>query len=38
MRFSVYSERQSWPGRSPKRLDAEPAEQIVHADQLVYSS
>ncbi len=38
MRFSVYSEMQSWPGRSPERLYAEVAEQIVHADRLGYSS
>ncbi len=38
MRFSVYSEVQSWLGRSPKRLDTELAERIVPADQLGYSS
>jgi flavin-dependent trigonelline monooxygenase, oxygenase component len=38
MRFSVYSEMQHWPGRSPERLYAEVAEQIVHADRLGYSS
>jgi alkanesulfonate monooxygenase SsuD/methylene tetrahydromethanopterin reductase-like flavin-dependent oxidoreductase (luciferase family) len=38
MRFSVYSEMQHWPGKSPERLYAEVAEQIVHADRLGYSS
>lgn len=38
MRFSIYSEMQLWPGKSPERLYAEVAEQIVHADRLGYSS
>ena len=38
MRFSIYSEMQHWPGKSPERLYAEVAEQIVHADRLGYSS
>ena len=38
MRFSVYSEMQHWPGKTPERLYAEVAEQIVHADRLGYSS
>jgi flavin-dependent trigonelline monooxygenase, oxygenase component len=38
MRFSVYSEMQHWPGKSPERLYAEVAEQVVHADRLGYSA
>jgi alkanesulfonate monooxygenase SsuD/methylene tetrahydromethanopterin reductase-like flavin-dependent oxidoreductase (luciferase family) len=38
MRFSVYSEMQCWPGRSPERLYAEVEEQIVHADRLGYDA
>jgi alkanesulfonate monooxygenase SsuD/methylene tetrahydromethanopterin reductase-like flavin-dependent oxidoreductase (luciferase family) len=38
MRFSVYSEMQLWPGRSPERLYAEVEEQIVHADRLGYDA
>lgn len=38
MRFSIYSEMQHWPGKSPERLYAEVAEQIVHADRLGYSA
>ena len=36
MRFSVYSEMQLWPGKSPERLYQEVEEQIVHADRLGY--
>lgn len=36
MRFSVYSEMQHWPGKSPERLYAEVAEQILHADRMGY--
>jgi alkanesulfonate monooxygenase SsuD/methylene tetrahydromethanopterin reductase-like flavin-dependent oxidoreductase (luciferase family) len=38
MQFSVYSEMQLWPGKSPERAYAEVAEQIIHADRLGYSS
>jgi alkanesulfonate monooxygenase SsuD/methylene tetrahydromethanopterin reductase-like flavin-dependent oxidoreductase (luciferase family) len=38
MRFSIYSEMQLWPGRSPERLYAEVEEQIVHADRLGYDA
>jgi flavin-dependent trigonelline monooxygenase, oxygenase component len=38
VRFSVYSEMQHWPGKSPERLYAEVAEQLVHADRLGYDS
>ncbi|HXR28939.1 MAG TPA: LLM class flavin-dependent oxidoreductase [Solirubrobacteraceae bacterium] len=36
MRFSIYSEMQLWPGKSPERLYHEVEEQIVHADRLGY--
>jgi alkanesulfonate monooxygenase SsuD/methylene tetrahydromethanopterin reductase-like flavin-dependent oxidoreductase (luciferase family) len=38
MRFSIYSEMQHWPGKTPERLYAEVMEQIVHADRLGYSA
>jgi alkanesulfonate monooxygenase SsuD/methylene tetrahydromethanopterin reductase-like flavin-dependent oxidoreductase (luciferase family) len=38
MRFSIYSEMQHWPGKSPERLYAEVGEQVVHADRLGYSA
>ena len=38
MRFSIYSEMQLWPGKSPERLYAEVEEQIVHADRLGYDA
>jgi alkanesulfonate monooxygenase SsuD/methylene tetrahydromethanopterin reductase-like flavin-dependent oxidoreductase (luciferase family) len=38
LRFSVYSEMQLWPGKSPERLYAEVAEQVVHADRLGYDA
>ena len=38
MRFSVYSEMQLWPGKTPERLYAEVEEQIVHADRLGYDA
>ncbi len=38
MKFSVYSEIQHWPGRSPERMFAEVLEQIVHADRLGYDA
>ena len=38
MRFSIYSEMQLWPGKSPARLYAEVEEQIVHADRMGYDA
>ena len=38
MRFSIYSEMQLWPGKTPERLYAEVAEQIIHADRLGYDA
>ena len=38
MRFSIYSEMQLWPGKSPERLYHEVEEQIVHADRLGYDA
>jgi alkanesulfonate monooxygenase SsuD/methylene tetrahydromethanopterin reductase-like flavin-dependent oxidoreductase (luciferase family) len=38
VRFSIYSEMQLWPGKSPERLYAEVEEQIVHADRLGYDA
>jgi len=36
MKFSIYSELQSWPGKSPGQLYAEVLEQIENADRLGY--
>ena len=38
MQFSVYSELQSWPGKSEHRLYQEAMEQVVNADRLGYSA
>jgi alkanesulfonate monooxygenase SsuD/methylene tetrahydromethanopterin reductase-like flavin-dependent oxidoreductase (luciferase family) len=38
MRFSIYSEMQLWPGKTPERLYAEVQEQIIHADRLGYDA
>jgi alkanesulfonate monooxygenase SsuD/methylene tetrahydromethanopterin reductase-like flavin-dependent oxidoreductase (luciferase family) len=38
VRFSIYSEMQLWPGKSPEQLYAEVEEQIVHADRLGYDA
>ena len=38
MRFSIYSEMQLWPPKTPERLYAEVAEQIIHADRLGYDA
>src|SRR5579871_1885342 len=38
MRFSIYSEMQLWPPKTPERLYAEVQEQIVHADRLGYDA
>ena len=36
MRFSIYSELQSWPGKPYDRLYGEVLEQIENADRLGY--
>jgi alkanesulfonate monooxygenase SsuD/methylene tetrahydromethanopterin reductase-like flavin-dependent oxidoreductase (luciferase family) len=36
MKFSLYSEIQHWPGRSPAQLYEEVVEQVVNADRLGY--
>ena len=36
MRFSLYSELQLHPGKSPQQLYAEVLEQVVNADRLGY--
>ena len=38
MKFSIYSELQSWPGKSPKQLYREAIEQVVNADRLGYDA
>jgi alkanesulfonate monooxygenase SsuD/methylene tetrahydromethanopterin reductase-like flavin-dependent oxidoreductase (luciferase family) len=38
MRFSIYSEIQSWPGKSYDRLYGETLEQIENADRLGYET
>ncbi len=38
MKFSIYSELQSWPGKSYETLYAEVLEQIENADRLGYSA
>jgi alkanesulfonate monooxygenase SsuD/methylene tetrahydromethanopterin reductase-like flavin-dependent oxidoreductase (luciferase family) len=38
MKFSIYTEIQYWPGRSPRRLYQEVIEQVVHADRLGYDA
>ena len=38
MRFSIYSEVQSWPGKSYDRLYGEVLEQIENADRLGYDT
>src|SRR5439155_19153937 len=38
MRFSIYSELQSWPGKSYDRLYGEVLEQIENADRLGYDA
>jgi alkanesulfonate monooxygenase SsuD/methylene tetrahydromethanopterin reductase-like flavin-dependent oxidoreductase (luciferase family) len=38
MRFSIYSELQSWPGKSVDRLYGEVLEQIENADRLGYDA
>ena len=38
MRFSIYSELQSWPGKSYDRLYGEVLEQIENADRLGYEA
>ena len=38
MKFSLYSEIQHWPGRSPEQLYAEVVEQVVNADRLGFDA
>jgi alkanesulfonate monooxygenase SsuD/methylene tetrahydromethanopterin reductase-like flavin-dependent oxidoreductase (luciferase family) len=38
MQFSIYSELQSWPGKTQKQMYAEVLEQVVNADRLGYST
>jgi alkanesulfonate monooxygenase SsuD/methylene tetrahydromethanopterin reductase-like flavin-dependent oxidoreductase (luciferase family) len=38
VRFSLYSEMQLWPGKTPEALYAEVAEQVVNADRLGYDA
>src|SRR5438445_12127813 len=38
MRFSIYSELQSWPGKSYSTLYGEVLEQIENADRLGYDA
>jgi flavin-dependent trigonelline monooxygenase, oxygenase component len=38
MHFSIYSELQSWPGKSQKQVYEEALEQVVNADRLGYSA
>lgn len=38
MKFSIYSELQSWPGKEPRQLYGEVLEQIVNADRLGYDA
>ena len=38
MKFSIYSELQSWPPKHPQRLYAEALEQVVNADRLGYDA
>jgi flavin-dependent trigonelline monooxygenase, oxygenase component len=38
MKFSIYSELQSWPGKSQKQLYDEALEQVVNADRLGYAA
>ena len=38
MQFSIYSEIQSWPGKTQQQIYAEALEQVVNADRLGYST
>ena len=38
MKFSVYSEMQSWPGKPWRQLYSEVMEQVVNADRLGYEA
>jgi flavin-dependent trigonelline monooxygenase, oxygenase component len=38
MHFSIYSELQSWPGKTQKQVYEEALEQVVNADRLGYSA
>jgi hypothetical protein len=38
MQFSIYSELQTWPGKTQQQIYAEALEQVVNADRLGYST
>jgi hypothetical protein len=38
MKFSIYSELQTWPGKTQQQVYAEALEQCVNADRLGYST
>jgi alkanesulfonate monooxygenase SsuD/methylene tetrahydromethanopterin reductase-like flavin-dependent oxidoreductase (luciferase family) len=38
VRFSLYSEMQLWPGKTPERLYAEVREQVINADRLGFDA
>jgi alkanesulfonate monooxygenase SsuD/methylene tetrahydromethanopterin reductase-like flavin-dependent oxidoreductase (luciferase family) len=38
MQFSIYSELQTWPGKTQAQIYAEALEQVVNADRLGYST
>src|SRR2546421_9626627 len=38
MKFSIYSEMQSWPGKPVEQLYGETMEQVVNADRLGYDA
>ena len=38
MQFSIYSELQTWPGKTQQQVYAEALEQVVNADRLGYST
>jgi hypothetical protein len=38
MEFSIYSELQTWPGKTQQQVYAEALEQVVNADRLGYST
>ncbi|MGO8916301.1 MAG: LLM class flavin-dependent oxidoreductase [Stellaceae bacterium] len=38
MQFSIYSELQSWPGKTQKQIYEEALEQVVNADRLGYAA
>jgi hypothetical protein len=38
MQFSIYSELQTWPGKTQQQVYAEALEQVVNADRLGYAT